>query len=55
MTWTLRAVDADTSSRDPSGEMPMWSDRWPSTGVRQTISFVLSEIATTSAKLGREK
>ncbi len=27
MTCTLRAVEADTSSRRPSGEIAMWSER----------------------------
>jgi hypothetical protein len=50
----LRAVEALTSSRAPSGESAMWSERLPSTRVRQTIRRVRRLIATTSAKLGRE-
>jgi hypothetical protein len=53
-TWTVLAVESDTSSRVPSGEMPMWSERWPSTGNRQTTSPVARSIPTTSARLGRE-
>jgi hypothetical protein len=55
MTSTTRAVEADTSRRRPSGESAMWSARLPSTSTRQAIFFVLRSIATTSAKLGREK
>jgi hypothetical protein len=54
MTSTTRAVDADTSSRLPSAEIAMWSDRWPSTRTRQTIFLVARSNATTSARLGRE-
>jgi len=54
MTWTLRAVEAETSRRRPSGEIPMWSARFPSTGARQTICRVRRLIATTSARLGRD-
>ena len=54
ITWTLRAVDADTSRRRPSGEIAMWSARLPSTCTRQTILRVRRLIATTSARLGRE-
>ena len=55
ITLTLRAVEAETRSRRPSGESAMWSARAPSTLVRQAISRVRRSIETTSAKLGREK
>ena len=55
MTSMTFAVDADTSRRRPFFEMAMWSARLPSTLVRQRILPVLRLIATTSAKLGREK
>ena len=58
MTW--RSVESLTSSRRPSGESPMWSERWPSIGCsrkmlsgRPGTAFAMS-IQTTSAKLGRE-
>ena len=54
-TLMLRAVEAETSSRRPSGESAMWSARVPSTFVLQTILRVRRLIETTSAKLGREK
>ena len=55
MTSTTLAVEAETSSRRPSGDSAMWSARLPSTGTRQAIFLVCRSIATTSAKLGREK
>ena len=48
------AVDADTSRCLPSGEIAMWSARFPSTLVRQMIALVRRLIATTSARLGRD-
>jgi len=55
MTSTVRAVEAETSSRRPLGDSAMWSARYPSTGTRQTIRPERTLMATTSAKLGREK
>jgi hypothetical protein len=54
ITCTLRAVEAETSSRRPSGEIAMWSERYPSIFTRQTIRPSRRLIATTSARLGRE-
>src|SRR5918999_526316 len=51
---TLFAVESDTSRLSPSGEIAMWSERWPSIGKRQTICPVSRLIPTTSAKLGRD-
>ncbi len=48
------AVEAETSTCLPSGEIAMWSARFPSTFVRQMIWWVLRLIATTSARLGRD-
>jgi hypothetical protein len=50
----LFAVESDTSRLLPSGEIAMWSARWPSIGKRQMIFWVLRLIPTTSAKLGRD-
>ena len=55
ITATTFAVDAETSSRRPFLEMAIWSARLPPTLVRQRILPVLRSMATTSAKLGREK
>ena len=52
--WTTFPVDADTATCLPSGEMAMWSARWPSTTKRHTIWRVSRLIATTSARLGLE-
>jgi hypothetical protein len=52
--WTLLAVESDTRICEPSGEIAMWSARWPSMGKRQTIFWVFRSIPTTSAKLGRD-
>ena len=54
ITSTTFAVEADTSRCLPSGEMAMWSARFPSTFVRQMIALVRRLIATTSARLGRD-
>ena len=48
------AVEADTSRCLLSGEIAMWSARFPSTFVRQMIALVRRLIATTSARLGRD-
>ena len=48
------AVDAETRKVLPSGEIAAWSERMPSTGVRQAILPVATSSATTSEKLGRE-
>ena len=55
ITSTTFAVDAETRSRLPFFEIAMWSARLPSTLVRQRILPVFRLMATTSAKLGREK
>ena len=55
ITSTTFAVDAETSRRRPFFEIAIWSARLPPTLVRQRILPVLRSIATTSAKLGREK
>jgi hypothetical protein len=52
--WTLLAVESETSSLLPSGEVAMWSERWPSIGKRQTILPVAISMPTTSARLGRD-
>ena len=54
ISWTLRAVDAETRSLRPFREIAMWSARLPSTGTRQTILSVFRSNATTSANDGRE-
>ena len=54
ITSTTLAVEAETSTCLPSGEIAMWSARFPSTFVRQMIFRVLRFSAITSARLGRE-
>ncbi len=53
-TCTTLPVDALTTTRRPSGETAMWSERTPATGNRHTILLVRRLIATTSANDGRE-
>ncbi len=54
MAWTTLPVEALTTTVSPSGEMAMWSERWPATAKRQTISWVSRLMATTSAYDGRD-
>jgi hypothetical protein len=55
MTSTTFAVEAETRSRRPFGESAMWSARTPPTATRHAIRPLATSMATTSAKLGREK
>jgi hypothetical protein len=50
----LFAVESEIRRLVPSGEIAMWSERWPSIGKRQTTCRVRRLIPTTSAKLGRD-
>ena len=52
--WTTFPVDAEIATSLPSGEIAMWSERWPSTSKRQTILPLRMLIATTSLNEGRE-
>ena len=52
--WTTLPVEAETATRLPSGEIAMWSERWPSTSKRHMILPVAISSEITSLKEGRE-
>jgi hypothetical protein len=51
---TTFPVEAETATRVPSGDRPMWSERWPSTTNRHAMLPLARSMPTTSRRLGRD-